>query len=289
MLPNKYVVRARLRFASAWMLSSLVLACRGPGSAPAPIPRPQVLQLTVLLDRHDTTTSPRESWSLKTEMHAVYHLSWRQVDTVLFGEVRLDSVQYLSTTSMGTRADPVTGTPRGPILGFTFTRRGAGAFEVDSVPTSARPRGLNQGQVLEIPNLVLVPPSSACRIGGTWIDSTGLPSVPVAGATPSTIWWRASFRVDSINRAGAWIGGRVELRGEGEGPLPTRLRDDRTVVWLFDRQCAAPIRLFERRQRTLVTLDPETLQPHDSASASGTATATFARAAPSNRPPPHRR
>ena len=275
MLRDKCVVRTRWGLASASMLPSLFLACRGPGAAPPPVPRPEVLHLRVLLDRYDTTTSPHESWSLKTAMHAVYHLSRHQADAVLFGEVRLDSLEILSTTPAGTSRDPVAGAPGGPVLAFTFTRRGTGPFEVDSVPTSARPPGLNIGQVLEIPNLFLLPPPSACRIHGTWVDSAALPPVPVAGSTPSSTWWRASFRVDSINRAGAWIGGRVEMRGEGETPLPTRLRDDRSVVWLFDSQCAVPIRLVERRRRTLVTLHPDTRQPHDSASGSGTATATF--------------
>jgi hypothetical protein len=35
--------------------------------------------------------------------------------------------------------------------------------------------------------------------------------------------------------------------------------------------------MVEHRQRTLVTLNPETRQPHDSVSATGTASATFTR------------
>jgi len=210
-------------------------------------------------------------------MHAVYHLSHSQADTVVFGRVQLQSLEYLSTTPAGTHSDPITGVPGGPILGYTFMRRGRGAFEIDSMPTSARPRGFNHSQVLEIPSLFLSPPPSACRRDGSWADSAALPPVPLTGSTPSTIWWRGSFRVDSVNRAGIWVAGRTQLRGEEEGPLPTRLRDDRTVVWLFDPQCGVPLRMVEHRQRTLVTLNPETRQPHDSVSATGTASATFTR------------
>jgi hypothetical protein len=269
--------RGWLSVAAVATMPLVVSVCRSAAPVPTPAPDGAEVQLTVALDRYDTTTSARESWALTTEMHAVYHLSRSRADTVVSGRIQLRSLQYLSTTPAGTRSHPVTGVPGGPILGFTFTRRGRGAFEIDSVPTSARPRGLNDTQVLEIPGLYLSPPPSACRRDGSWTDSAALPPVPLAGSTPAAIWWWASFRVDSVTHDGIWVAGRTQLRGDEEGPLPTRLRDDRTVLWLLDPQCAVPIRMVEHRRRTLVSLDPETRQPHDSVSATGTASATFTR------------
>ena len=67
----------------ALILCATIVACGGSRRG---------LDLSVQLARFDTTTSPREDWELKTELHAAYSLSLSTRRDTLAVLVRLDSV-----------------------------------------------------------------------------------------------------------------------------------------------------------------------------------------------------
>jgi hypothetical protein len=228
--------------------------------------------------RYDTTASPREDWELKTELHAVYWVSLSTRRDTLAALVRLDSMLSLSTTPAGTRANPVRGVGDGPILSYTFVKVGVATLTVDSVPTSAFPRGLNESQIFEAPNLFLQPPAGMCREGATWLDSLAVDGVPIFGAARSGVLWVGRFQVDSVTADGVWVTGVVQVRGLGEGRQIAHLREHRDVRWLLSARCQQPIRYAERRRRVLVVDHPDTGEPHDSVVSHGASTAVFQRA-----------
>lgn len=250
------------------LLCATVVACAGRRS----------LDLSVQVARYDTTANPHEAWELKTELHSRYSLFLSTRRDTLAALVRLDSAVAVTTTPSGTQATPARGSGGGaPVLSYTFTKAGAGALKVDSIPTSASPRGLNESQLLEAPNLFLRLPTGACRAGRAWVDSVSVDGVPIHGSTQSEVRWAGRFQVDSLTAGGVWISGTIQLHGRGDG-VQTGLRDLREVTWLLSAGCRQPIRYADRRHRVLVLDDPDTGAPHDSVVSRGVGTATFRRA-----------